>query len=58
MKHLTPSVKFTTDKPILPDMIYLIQSGEVKKVVSKGSLERIKLTGHWIVIKQFENKDK
>ncbi len=58
MKQPTKPKAFSADKPILPGFIYLLQQGNVKKVVSKGSLERMKLEGEWKVIKEFENKDK
>ena len=57
MNQPKKSKPFSTDKPILPNMIYLIQQDNIKKVVSSGSLVRANLTGEWKVIKQFENKD-
>lgn len=58
MKQPIKTQAFSTDKPILPGFIYLLQQDNVKKVVSKGSLERMKLEGEWKVINEFENKDK
>lgn len=56
MKQPIKLKAFSTDKQILPGFIYLLQQGNIKKVVSKGSLERMKLEGEWKVINEFENK--
>lgn len=48
--------KFSIDQPILSGNIYLKGSGKIKKVVSKGSLEKMKLEGEWKVVKMFENE--
>lgn len=58
MKQQTKPKAFTIDKPILSGFIYMIQQGDVRKVCSKGSLERMNLEGEWKVVKQFENTDK
>lgn len=57
MKQPTKPKAFSADKPILSGFIYLLQQGNIKKVVSKGSLERIKLKGEWKVINEFENDE-
>jgi hypothetical protein len=49
-------LKLKIDRPILPGNIYLITDGKTKKVVSKGSLEKLNLVGEWKVIKCFENE--
>lgn len=51
-------VAFSTSQPILSGFIYVIRQKSVKKVVSKGSLERMGLEGEWEVLRTFENKDK
>ena len=56
MKQPIKPKVFSTDKQILPGFIYQIQQGAVKKVCSKGSLERMNLEGEWKVINEFENK--
>ena len=48
--------QFKIDRPIISGNIYLITDGKIKKVVSKGSLEKMNLTGEWKVIKCFENE--
>lgn len=55
MKQPQNPKAFTTDRPILPDMIYLLQQDGVKKVGSAGSFERMKLEGEWKIMKCFEN---
>jgi hypothetical protein len=56
MKPPKPPERFTTDKEILSGSIYLIQQGDIKKVVSKGSLEKMNLSGHWVIIKEFKDE--
>jgi hypothetical protein len=56
MKQPVKPIQFSTDKPILSGSIYLIQQGDVKKVVSKGSLEKMNLSGEWKVINEFKNE--
>lgn len=58
MKQPQKPATFSTDKPILPGFIYLIQQGDIKKVGSVGSFERMKLEWKWEVVRTFENKDK
>lgn len=53
---MKPIEKFSINQPILSGNIYLIQSGKLKKVISKGSLEKMNLTGEWKVVKCFENE--
>lgn len=50
--------KFTTDQPLKSGHIYLIQQKEIKKVCTVGSAERMNLTGHWEVKKEFKNDAK
>lgn len=38
---------FSTDRPLLPGFIYMIQQDKVRKVCSTESLKE--LTGHWVV---------
>jgi hypothetical protein len=57
-KRQEPKLNFSTSEPILPGYIYLLQQAEVKKVFSKGSLERANLSGNWIVLKTFEKTEK
>jgi hypothetical protein len=47
---------FKTDQPLIPGFIYLIQQGVVKRVCSAGSVIRMNLSGHWKIIKAFENE--
>jgi hypothetical protein len=56
MKQPVKPIQFSTDKPILSGNIYLIQQGDVKKVVSKGSLEKMNLSGRWVIIKEFKDE--
>jgi hypothetical protein len=58
MKQPTKPATFTTDKPILPGIIYLLQQGTLKKVVTKGSLERMNLTGYWEIKNEFKKDEK
>ncbi len=45
----------TKKKPEFKEgIIYLIAQGKTKKVVTKGSFERMKLTGEWKILKEFE----
>lgn len=48
--------QFKTDKQLQPGTIYQLQQGTVKVVCSKGSAERLNLTGHWVIVRQFENE--
>ncbi len=56
MKHPVKLIQFSTDKPIEAGNIYLIQQGDIKKVVSKGSLEKMNLSGKWVIIKEFKDQ--
>jgi hypothetical protein len=47
---------FKTDQPLKKGYIYLIRQGDVKKVCSVGSVERMNLTGEWKIIKEFANE--
>lgn len=47
---------FSTSKPLEPGIIYQIQQGDVKRVVTKGSAERKGLRGHWVVLREFTNE--
>jgi len=47
---------FSTDKPLQPGTIYLIEQGKEKRAVSAGSAKRMKLSGEWKIIKEFKDE--
>lgn len=48
--------QFKTDKELKSGTIYQLQQGTVKVVCSKGSAERLNLTGEWKITKEFKDE--